>query len=320
MSTLSDLIQKRLEEIARECSSVEEALRASPEGKLRVSTSRNNARFFHVREDECSQGRYLRQSEQDLVRRLAQKDYDKVVLSLLRKEEKVLSKAAGYYENTAKRITARGKSSPMKANARKSGREKGSRVSKSGRGNGSGDIIKNSEQNVSSCHYYSGPEELVWSNTIEARRNMIKPVVPDTESFVQKWMDEQYTKLEFRNDDVEYYTRSGIRVRSKSELIIAEMLEARGIPFHYERPLYLKGLGTVHPDFTVLNKKTRKVYFWEHNGMMDEEVYRERTLDKINYYMLNGHFPGIDLILTHETSIKPIKTQILVATIETYLE
>ena len=281
MSTLSELIQKRLEEIAAQCNSLEKSLRSLPEGKLRVSSSRNKARFYQVKENENSQGRYLRRSEQDLATKLAQKDYDTYVLELLRKEEKALSKASHFYENAVQRITAKGK--------------------------------------VPGEYFFSGPEELVWSNTMEARRNLIKPAVLDTEEFVQKWMSEQYEKKEFRNDDVEYYTRSGIRVRSKTELIIADMLEARGIPFYYEKPLYLRGLGTIYPDFTVLNKRTRKVYFWEHQGMMDDDTYIDKALNKINYYMLNGYFPGIDLILTHETSLKPIKTQILESVIEVYL-
>ena len=98
MSTLSELIQKRLEEIASQSKSLEKAVRTSPEGKLRISSSRNKARFYQVKENENSQGRYLRRSEKKLTEKLAQKDYDKEVLKLLRMEEKALSKAAGYYE------------------------------------------------------------------------------------------------------------------------------------------------------------------------------------------------------------------------------
>ena len=310
MSTLSELIQKRLEEIAVLCSSLERTLRTSPEGKLRVSTFRNKARYYQVKENESTQGKYLRKNEQDLAMRLAQKDYDTYVLELLRKEEKVLSKASHFYDNAVQRITAKGKMSGIKTRTARN----------TAAGSSASQRVREADRDSAVQYYFSGPEELVWSNTMEARRNMISPVVPDTEAFVQEWLSEQYEKKGFHNDDVEYYTRSGIRVRSKTELIIAEMLEARDIPFYYEKPLYLRGLGTIHPDFTVLNKRTREVYYWEHQGMMDDEAYIDKALNKINYYMLNGHFPGIDLILTHETSLKPIKTQILEAVIAVYLE
>ena len=149
---------------------------------------------------------------------------------------------------------------------------------------------------------------------------MIEPIIPDTETYAQRWLSETYEKKGFRPDDAEYFTKSGIRVRSKTELIIADMLDARGIPFYYERPLYLRGVGTIHPDFTVLNKRSRKMYFWEHMGMMDEDNYREYALEKINHYIMNGYLLGIDLILTHETASRPVKTQVLEKIIEAYLE
>ena len=123
MSNLSELIQSRLEEIANECSSLEESLRKSPEGKLRVSSSRNKPRFYLGKENESHQGRYLKKSEQELAMKLAQKDYDKFVLELLRKEEKVLSKAAHYYESAVGRITGKGKASGIRSNTEKASRK-----------------------------------------------------------------------------------------------------------------------------------------------------------------------------------------------------
>ena len=145
------------------------------------------------------------------------------------------------------------------------------------------------------------------------------PIADDTETFVQGWLSETYEKKGFRDTDTEYYTGSGIRVRSKTELIIAEMLEKKEIPFYYEKPLYLKGQGTIYPDFTVLNKKRRKTMYWEHLGMMDDESYRNHALERINYYIIAGIFPGQELILTHETATRPIRTGILESVIDQYL-
>lgn len=47
------------------------------------------------------------------------------------------------------------------------------------------------------------------------------------------------------------------RVRSKSEVIIADILNQEGIPYRYECPLQLKGWGKVYPDFTVLSERER---------------------------------------------------------------
>ena len=60
-------------------------------------------------------------------------------------------------------------------------------------------------------------------------------------------------------DNTEYYTYKGERVRSKSEMIIANELFRNNIPYKYELPIELENWNkkvTIYPDFTVLNKRT----------------------------------------------------------------
>ena len=45
-----------------------------------------------------------------------------------------------------------------------------------------------------------------------------------------------------------------------------DLKEKHNVPNHYEAPLYLKGRGIIHPDFTVLNIRTRQEYYWEPYG------------------------------------------------------
>jgi len=68
----------------------------------------------------------------------------------------------------------------------------------------------------------------------------------------------------------ELYTAKGERVRSKSEIIIADSLMRAGVPYRYEFPIILNGYGKIYPDFTVLNVGLRKELYWEHLGMMDD--------------------------------------------------
>ena len=65
--------------------------------------------------------------------------------------------------------------------------------------------------------------------------------------------------------------------------------------------VYLKGRGMVYPDFTVLNVRERKVYLWEHFGLLTEADYAEENLPKLESYEENGYFPGENLIVTIET-------------------
>jgi len=86
-----------------------------------------------------------------------------------------------------------------------------------------------------------------------------------------------------------------VAVRSKSEVIIANMLFERGIPFKYEQPLFAPD-GTFYlPDFTITWRGTD--YYWEHIGLVHREEYREHWKKKRAWY--ERFFKG-RLIVTEE--------------------
>lgn len=100
-------------------------------------------------------------------------------------------------------------------------------------------------------------------------------------------------------------TSFGLKVRSKSEVLIAELLHAAKIPFKYENPLYLKDeTGRIikyRPDFTFMTDLGTKIY-WEHLGLMDRKKYREKTFKKLTDYYHNDIILPDNLILTMETA------------------
>ena len=88
---------------------------------------------------------------------------------------------------------------------------------------------------------------------------------------------------------------SGDMLRSKSEVIIANLLHEREIPFRYEQPLFA-GDGTLKlPDFTITLRG--KTYFWEHLGLLDLADYSEEWQKKRAWYKC--WFPG-QLLTTEE--------------------
>ena len=75
-------------------------------------------------------------------------------------------------------------------------------------------------------------------------------------------------------------------VRSKSEVIIANMLFERDIPFQYEVPLYAPD-GTFYlPDFTITWRGEN--WYWEHLGMLHDEGYRNHWETKRAWYEKHG--------------------------------
>lgn len=144
------------------------------------------------------------------------------------------------------------------------------------------------------------PVEEIYKCFPEAKRKLIAPPCIDNDTFAKQWIEADYPRLDFKINE-EYISNDGERYRSKSELLIANALKEAGIPFRYECRLDLKGYGPVYPDFTVLNKRTRNVFYHEHLGMMEKPDYIIKNLQKINAYEKNGFMQGKQLILTFES-------------------
>ena len=89
---------------------------------------------------------------------------------------------------------------------------------------------------------------------------------------------------------------------------LRQKLTKNNINYVYELPLRLKGYGTVKPDFTVLNKRTRQEYVWEHFGMMDDSIYVKNAIKKIEQYGKSGYVQGRNFIATFESKDAPLNT------------
>ena len=127
------------------------------------------------------------------------------------------------------------------------------------------------------------PFEDVADRMTQGKRVLVDIPYTSDESYINEWLKQEYEKLGFREGSPRYSTRNNLKVRSKSEVIIADMLDEVGIPFLYEKPLKLYSI-VVHPDFTLLNLRERKEVYWEHFGMMDDAEYKNNTLLKIGEY------------------------------------
>ena len=104
-------------------------------------------------------------------------------------------------------------------------------------------------------------------------------------------MSGKYEPKGFREEDPVIVTDRGERVRSKSEKILADYFYRQGIPYKYECPLYLKGFRQVYPDFTFLSRRTGKEIYWEHHGRLDDPLYAQNMVKKLQAYEKNGIFP-----------------------------
>lgn len=150
-------------------------------------------------------------------------------------------------------------------------------------------------------------------------KKLITPVDVSDEDYIREWMEETYEGKPIPDYLPFWETKRKERVRSKSELNIANALADRGIPYKYECPLQLSNGETVYPDFTVLNVKKRKVLYWEHRGMMDDKEYAKGAVLRLKELMKEGLFVGEELIITEETSANPLGTNEIDAVIRRFL-
>lgn len=109
----------------------------------------------------------------------------------------------------------------------------------------------------------------------------------------------------FLEDRLIHRTSKGIAVRSKSEVIIGNLLEAKGIEYAYEEVLEL-GEASKYPDFTIIDEDTGRSFYWEHCGMLHVPDYAKRWKTKLDWYHANGVTekggPNGRLIVTRDDS------------------
>ena len=160
--------------------------------------------------------------------------------------------------------------------------------------------------------------EHLYSRMNKVRQSLITPATLTNEQFIEEWQKVTWSTRPFDADAPEYFTACNERVRSKSEVIIADTLNRKGIPYRYEYPVELSGK-TFHPDFLCLNLRTRQEIIWEHFGMMDCPEYLEQALQKIKIFNDNNYFIGRNLIITMESQSNNISTRQLEQIIKAYL-
>ena len=171
----------------------------------------------------------------------------------------------------------------------------------------------------------------LYDSLCPARRSLITPVTLTDEQYAAQWQKISWTGRPFVPDAPYICTANGERVRSKSEVIIADTLFRYNIPYRYEFPITLKRINpddirrdfgssiTLYPDFLCLNTRTHQEFYWEHFGLMDSPDYSKNAAGKLRLYTENGLLPGRNLIITMETQTEPPSARVLEKLIAEFL-
>ena len=171
--------------------------------------------------------------------------------------------------------------------------------------------------------YDNGCAEDCYDKLNRARQQLVTPIRLPDELYVARWQARDIgSKL--AASSAPFATDRGDQVRSKSEMLIANKLYTHGIPYFYEPAIVLTDHKTgvqytAHPDYLVLNTRSRKELCWEHLGMMDNADYVNQNLRKLRDYENAGYHPGDSLITTYETLKTPLDSNYINQIIRQYL-
>ena len=219
-------------------------------GNLRIDRCRNSFQYYIVSERGDTKGKYISHKQIRKAAAIAQRDYNKATMGIIKKQIKAIKSLLANYH----------------------------------------------------------PEAIdeAYTKLHPGRRALVIPVREPDEEYIAAWLHHPYTGKPFEINAPEYYTASGVRVRSKSEVIIADALARANIPYRYEYPTNIKGWGTLYPDFTCLDIRTREEIIWEHFGLMGNPDYTECAVQKLAHYATNGYILGKNFIATFESTTTPL--------------
>jgi hypothetical protein len=102
----------------------------------------------------------------------------------------------------------------------------------------------------------------------------------------------------YRPEGLIHRTADGTSVRSKSEVIVYDILVSLGLSVQYEQKLTASNGDEKNfrlPDFTIHHQG--RAWYWEHLGMLDKASYKQDWDLKKEWYRDNGYW---DLVITSE--------------------
>lgn len=133
----------------------------------------------------------------------------------------------------------------------------------------------------------------------------VAAILDKREAWMVDWSNGSYKQSQYKPEERNIKTLSGVYVRTKSEEKIADKLFLSGLAFRYEQAIVIGG-ELRYPDFVILHPlstPTRKILIiWEHAGMMDDlHGYEPAAMNKLRLYADSGLIVNLNMILTTET-------------------
>lgn len=115
---------------------------------------------------------------------------------------------------------------------------------------------------------------------------------------VKAWIEEPYEQGTFMPEKKVHITSRGEKMRSKNEVLHAEIMYRNHIPFRYEPVIHI-GTTALILDFEAMRIRDAKIFYAEHCGMPHNKEYMARHKRKMELYESVGIVPWDNLIVTY---------------------
>ncbi|MBK5262917.1 MAG: hypothetical protein JJE17_10180 [Peptostreptococcaceae bacterium] len=156
-------------------------------------------------------------------------------------------------------------------------------------------------EQLSEKYYPYDPAEIINSLSEIYTDIPIREFLREESGANEEWLGLREVSNDFYAENLRHTTSNGRAVRSKSEAIIADLLDSHNISYKYEVEICVENK-KYSPDFAVLRKSDNKIIYWEHFGLIGNEEYASAMLAKINDYYSDGIMLWDNLIMTSDSS------------------
>ena len=147
------------------------------------------------------------------------------------------------------------------------------------------------------------PEEVVNESPLAYREQENANALLYGDGSINRWKERKLALKSkypiYKPEELQHVADDGTKTRSKSEMLIINTINAKGITYVYECPLIL-GSKIIFPDFILMDRKTNREIIIEHMGLMADYEYRKKQIDKIGLYIKEGYIPNVNMLMTFD--------------------
>ena len=184
-------------------------------------------------------------------------------------------------------------------------------------------LLENLTSNYVNTDYETINNTLPISYRTNISKGVIPSVLPGLPAKAVNWkVEEEEIKAKYppyKPEQLKHPAMDGTMMRSKSEVIIANIMLMAGIPFVYEVPMRIDGQ-LLLPDFKILSLiDLKSVIIIEHQGMVFVDDYADKFIRSVKLYLKSDWIPNQNLFFTFDNAKETLDVRQVTSLLRKYV-